>query len=92
MIDGQEQNSVRVEKQGPVTTVILDRIHARNAVDRPTADALRQAFKDFEADDDARVAGRYFRRDCWRFDRDIGGRAATRSSDQPALGGLAEAG
>jgi enoyl-CoA hydratase len=47
---------VHVEKRGAVTTVILDRPQARNAVDRPTADALRQAFKDFDADDDARVA------------------------------------
>ena len=56
MTDGQQENGVRVEKRGAVTTVILDRAHARNAVDRPTADALRQAFKDFEADDEARVA------------------------------------
>ena len=56
MTDGQQENSVRVEKRGTVTTVILDRAHARNAVDRPTADALRQAFKDFDADDAARVA------------------------------------
>ncbi|MFN3399212.1 MAG: crotonase/enoyl-CoA hydratase family protein [Ferrovibrio sp.] len=48
--------AVHVEKRGAVTTVILDRPQARNAVDRPTADALRQAFKDFDADDDARVA------------------------------------
>lgn len=49
-------DSVRVEKQGAVTTVILDRPQARNAVDRPTADALRQAFKDFDADETARAA------------------------------------
>jgi enoyl-CoA hydratase len=48
--------AVHVEKRGAVTTVILDRPAARNAVDRPTADALRQAFKDFDADDDAKVA------------------------------------
>ncbi len=48
--------SVHVEKRGAVTTVILDRPQARNAVDRPTADALRQAFKDFDADDTAKVA------------------------------------
>ncbi|WP_341911950.1 crotonase/enoyl-CoA hydratase family protein [Ferrovibrio terrae] len=48
--------AVHVEKRGAVTTVILDRPAARNAVDRPTADALRQAFKDFDADDSARVA------------------------------------
>ncbi|MCO4747308.1 MAG: crotonase/enoyl-CoA hydratase family protein [Proteobacteria bacterium] len=48
--------SVRVETQGPVTTVILDRPSVRNAVDRPTAERLADAFRDFEADDDARVA------------------------------------
>ncbi len=48
--------AVRVEKQGAVTTVILARAEARNAVDKPHADALRQAFKDFEADEAARVA------------------------------------
>lgn len=48
--------SVRVERQGAVTTVILSRPEARNAVDRPTADALSQAFREFEADPDAAVA------------------------------------
>ncbi|HUK90096.1 MAG TPA: crotonase/enoyl-CoA hydratase family protein [Blastocatellia bacterium] len=44
------------EKNGHVTTIILDRPEVRNAVDRPTAEALAQAFKDFEADSDAGVA------------------------------------
>lgn len=48
--------AVHVEKRGAVTTVILDRPQARNAVDRPTADALRQSFKDFDSDDEAKVA------------------------------------
>lgn len=47
---------VRIERKEAVVTVILDRPQARNAVDRPTADALRQAFKDFDADETARVA------------------------------------
>jgi len=47
--------SITVEKDGPVTTVILDRPEARNAVDRPTAEALAAAFRDFDADDAARV-------------------------------------
>src|SRR3546814_7108223 len=38
--------AVHVERKDAVTTIILDRPAARNAVDRPTADALRQAFKD----------------------------------------------
>lgn len=50
------EQSVRVEKAGPVTTVILDRPHARNAVNGPTAAALLQAFADFDADPDASVA------------------------------------
>ncbi|MBM3568597.1 MAG: crotonase/enoyl-CoA hydratase family protein [Alphaproteobacteria bacterium] len=48
--------SLRVEKAGPVTTVILDRPAARNAVDRPTADALVAAFKAFDTDAEAKVA------------------------------------
>jgi enoyl-CoA hydratase len=47
---------VRVEQQGPVTTVILARPEARNAVDRIHAEALAAAFRAFEADERARVA------------------------------------
>ncbi len=46
---------VRVERSGPVTTVILDRPTAKNAVDRDTAQALADAFRAFDADDSARV-------------------------------------
>lgn len=49
-------DAVRTERQGPVTTVVLDRPHVRNAVDRPTAEALADAFRAFEADDEAAVA------------------------------------
>jgi enoyl-CoA hydratase len=48
--------SVRVEKRGPVTTVILDRPEVRNAVDRQTALSLARAFADFDSDDEALVA------------------------------------
>jgi len=48
--------TVRVEKSGPVTTVILDRPHARNAVDGPTAMALFNAFEEFDRDESASVA------------------------------------
>jgi enoyl-CoA hydratase len=48
--------TVRVERDGPIVTVILDRPEVRNAVDRPTADALAQAFVAFEQDSEARVA------------------------------------
>jgi len=47
---------VKVEKQGPVTTVIIDRPEARNAVNPETADALVAAFENFDADPSAGVA------------------------------------
>ncbi|MGV9241974.1 crotonase/enoyl-CoA hydratase family protein, partial [Streptomyces nigra] len=47
---------VRVERQGHVTTVVLSRPEVRNAVDGPTAAELAAAFREFEADDGARVA------------------------------------
>jgi len=47
---------VRVERNGPVTTVILNRPEARNAVNGPTAAALFAAFQDFDRDDTASVA------------------------------------
>jgi enoyl-CoA hydratase len=49
-------STVRVEQNGPVTTVVIDRPEVRNAVDNATAEALAAAFRAFEADDDARVA------------------------------------
>src|SRR5947207_1136281 len=48
--------AVRVEHAGAVTTIVLDRPEARNAVDRDTAAALADAFRAFEADAAARVA------------------------------------
>lgn len=48
--------TVRVERAGPVTTVVLSRPAARNAVDGPTATELADAFREFESDDGARVA------------------------------------
>jgi enoyl-CoA hydratase/carnithine racemase len=51
-----ERSPVRVEKAGPVFTVVLSRPDRRNAVDRPTADALADAFRAFDADPTARVA------------------------------------
>ncbi|MEU5895437.1 MULTISPECIES: crotonase/enoyl-CoA hydratase family protein [Streptomyces] len=47
---------VRSERAGPVTTVVLSRPTARNAVDGPTARALADAFRDFDADPRASVA------------------------------------
>ncbi|MEW6430957.1 MAG: crotonase/enoyl-CoA hydratase family protein [Myxococcota bacterium] len=48
--------NVRIEREGPVFTVILHRPEARNAVDGPTAQALVDAFNAFEVDGAARVA------------------------------------
>jgi enoyl-CoA hydratase len=48
--------SVRTERQGHVTTVVLSRPEARNAVDGPTAAELVAAFREFEADEEARAA------------------------------------
>ena len=48
--------NVRVEVDGPVTTVVLDRPEARNAVDRRTAEALAEAFGQFDADESQSVA------------------------------------
>lgn len=47
---------VRIERQGHVTTVVLARPEVRNAVDGPTAAELTAAFREFEADEAARVA------------------------------------
>ncbi len=49
-------DAVRVERDGPVTTVLLHRPARRNAVDGPTAAALAEAFRAFDADDTAAVA------------------------------------
>jgi len=48
--------TVRVERDGPVTVITIDRPEVRNAVDRPTAAALADAFRAFAADPDRRVA------------------------------------
>jgi len=48
--------SVRIEKDGAVSTIILSRPQVRNAVDRQTAEALADAVARFEADPDSRVA------------------------------------
>ena len=47
---------VNVVRNGPVTTVIIDRPQARNAVNGPTAIALFEAFEEFDRDDAASVA------------------------------------
>ncbi|MGW6787903.1 crotonase/enoyl-CoA hydratase family protein [Streptomyces chartreusis] len=47
---------VRIERKGHVTTVVLSRPEVRNAVDGPTAAELVDAFREFDADEEARVA------------------------------------
>ncbi len=48
--------SVHVDRNGPVTTITIDRPEARNAVDGPTARALADAFRAFDAETTASVA------------------------------------
>jgi enoyl-CoA hydratase len=48
-------DAVRVERDGPVLTVLLSRPDRRNAVDGATARALADAFREFDADDQAAV-------------------------------------
>ena len=49
-------STVRVETDGPVTIVTIDRPEVRNAVDGPTADALAATFRAFDADASKAVA------------------------------------
>ncbi len=49
-------STVRVEADGDVTIVTIDRPEVRNAVDGPTAEALAAAFRDFDADASRAVA------------------------------------
>jgi enoyl-CoA hydratase len=51
-----DQAAVRVERRGPVSTIILSRPAARNAVDGPTGAALFRAFEEFDAETSAAVA------------------------------------
>jgi enoyl-CoA hydratase len=48
--------AVRIERQGPVATVVLERRAARNAVDPDTAARLAAAFLEIERDDALRVS------------------------------------
>src|SRR5262245_364147 len=54
--DGVEDEPVHVRTDGEVLVVTIDRPHARNAVDGPTAAGLIAAFRQFEADDALAVA------------------------------------
>ncbi len=48
--------TVRIEKKDRIFTVIIDRPEVKNAVDRPTAAAMAEAFREFEMDDSYSVA------------------------------------
>jgi enoyl-CoA hydratase len=48
--------SVLIERQGAVTTVVIDRPRSRNAIDRAAAQALAAAFREFDADPAQHVA------------------------------------
>jgi enoyl-CoA hydratase len=48
--------AVRYETHDQIAIVTIDRPEVRNAVDGPTAEALAEAFRRFEADDDRAVA------------------------------------
>jgi len=47
---------VTINRDGSVTVVTIDRPEVRNAVDAPTAQALAEAFRAFDADPDTAVA------------------------------------
>jgi enoyl-CoA hydratase len=49
-------SGVNFEVEGPVAIVTINRPEVRNAVDRPTADALAEAFRRFDRDDTLAVA------------------------------------
>lgn len=49
-------DKILTDRSGPVTTITINRPHARNALDNEAAHALAAALRAFDADDDARVA------------------------------------
>jgi enoyl-CoA hydratase len=50
------EKTVKIEKSGPVTTIIMSRPEVKNAVDPTQARRLYKAFLEFDADPDASVA------------------------------------
>jgi len=82
-------DDVMFETDGPLCVITLNRPRKRNAVDGPTAAALRTAFERFEADDVLRVAiltgaGSHF---CAGADLGAIGDPARRNELDPAGGG-----
>ena len=48
--------AINYDSDGPVAVVTIDRPEVANAIDRPTAEALADAFRRFDEDDAAAVA------------------------------------
>jgi enoyl-CoA hydratase len=48
--------TVNFETEGSLATITINRVHARNAVDRATANALAEAFRRFDRDDSLAIA------------------------------------
>jgi enoyl-CoA hydratase len=72
--------AVRVEGEGPVRTVVLDRPEVRNAVDRDSADALVAAFEALDADGGVRAAVLWGAGGTFCAGADLGGIAAGRAN------------
>jgi enoyl-CoA hydratase len=53
---GRMHMTIDIQRDGPITTVLINRPAARNAVNHQTALALREAFTAFDADAEAKVA------------------------------------
>jgi enoyl-CoA hydratase len=49
------RDAVTFERSGAVALITIDRPHRRNAVDGPTAEALYEAYLEFEREDEVRV-------------------------------------
>ena len=48
--------SIHYDVQGPIVVITIDRPEVANAIDRPTAEALANAFRRFDADEPLAVA------------------------------------
>jgi enoyl-CoA hydratase len=48
--------AIRYETDEPIAVITIDRPDVANAIDRPTAEALADAFRRFEADESLAVA------------------------------------
>ena len=53
--DGSAPQEVTYERRGSTALITIDRPERRNAVDGPTAERLLEAYRRFEADEEARV-------------------------------------